>query len=264
MPIKQFVVDAFTDEIFSGNPAALCVLDEWLSDDLMMAITKENRYSETAFAVKNADYYNLRWFTPGGEIDLCGHATLGMAYVILNFYEPSQSVVQFDTKSGRLTVRRQGARYEMDFPAYDLHEVSVTDQMADAFGKQPDKAYLGRDLLCVFDKADDVHTLSPDLKKVKALDGLLQHVTAPGDNGSPFDCVSRSFGPKLAVDEDPVCGSGHCHIIPYWSKRLKKEILTAYQASERSGVLYCRMDGKTIHMAGNACLYAESILHIDE
>lgn len=210
--MKQYVVDAFTDKVFSGNPAAVCVLDEPISEELMMNITKENNLSETAFAVKKGDTYDLRWFTPGGEIDLCGHATLGTAFVIMEYYEKNLKEIAFDTKSGRLSVIKKGELYEMDFPAYQLEPVKISDEMIEAIGAEPSEAYMGRDLLCIFDDEDTVRNLSPEMEKIKKLPGLLLQVTAKGEE---FDCVSRSFAPKLNVAEDPVCGSGHCHIVPY-------------------------------------------------
>lgn len=259
--LKQYVVDAFTDRVFAGNPAAICVLERWLPDDLMLDIARENNLSETAFTVKKGGAYELRWFTPGGEIDLCGHATLASAYVLLNFYEKSWDRINFSTQSGTLSVDKNGELYEMDFPAYSLKPVPVTEEMAIALGARPREAYMGRDLLCVFDDAAVVERLTPDMEALKGLDGLLLHATAASETGE-FDCISRSFAPKLNVAEDPVCGSGHCHIIPYWSGKLGKQQLTAYQASARGGTLYCRKDGDRILMAGKAALYSLAEIHI--
>ena len=260
--MKQYVVDAFTDEVFKGNQAAVCVMDAWPSEDKMMAITRENNFSETAFTVKEGENYHLRWFTPGGEIDLCGHATLGTAYVLFRFYEPHAQEIVFDTLGGRLSVSREGDLLKMDFPAYDLQEVPVTDAMEEAIGTRPLAAYMGRDLLCVLPKASDVASAEPDLEKVKKLDGLLLHITAPGSAEYPFDCVSRSFAPKLSVSEDPVCGSGHCHIAPYWSKHLGKNDLVAFQASARTGVLHCTVRKDRVTLAGNAALYSVAELFV--
>ena len=259
MSVKQYVVDAFTDEVFHGNQAAVCVLDEWLPEELMMEITRENNFSETAFTVKEGDHYHLRWFTPGGEIDLCGHATLGTAWVLFHYYEKNVEILTFSTLSGELAVTRKGELLEMEFPAYDLKPVEVADAMEEALGTRPLKAFMGRDLLCVLDNEDTVRHLMPDLKKAKILDGLLLHVTA---RGTETDCVSRSFAPKLAVAEDPVCGSGHCHIIPYWADTLGKDDLVAFQASKRGGTLYCRREGKKVFMAGKAALYSVGELFV--
>lgn len=258
--MKQYVVDAFTDKVFAGNPAAVCIMDKWLPDELMQKITIENNLSETAFAVKECENYHLRWFTPGGEIDLCGHATLATAYTILRFYEPELSQVSFDTLSGLLTVSRCGDKLSMDFPAYELRPVQVTDAMAECCGARPVAAYMGRDLLCVMENEDEVRSAAPDMGKVMELDGLLLHLTAQGQD---FDCVSRSFAPKCGVPEDPVCGSGHCHIIPYWASALEKSELCAYQASRRGGVLYTELSGERVILAGKAALYSEAEIHIE-
>ena len=258
--MKQYVVDAFTDKVFSGNPAAVCVMDKWLPDELMMSITIENNLSETAFCVKEGANYHLRWVTPGGEIDLCGHATLATAYTLFRFYEPELSELHFDTLSGKLIVVKNGELLEMDFPAYELALVDVTDAMVDAIGARPRAAYMGRDLLCVMDSAEQVINAAPDQAKVMPLDGLLLHLTA---RGADYDCVSRSFAPKCNVAEDPVCGSGHCHIIPYWANALGKNELVAYQASRRGGVLYTRVEGDRIVLAGKAALYSEAEIHVD-
>lgn len=257
--MKQYVVDAFTDKVFSGNPAAVCVTNSEISEELMMNITRENNLSETAFAVKNGDFYKLRWFTPGGEIDLCGHATLGTAYVIMNYYEKDLKEVSFETMSGILTVKRKGELYEMDFPTYDLKPVKVTEDIIEALGAVPKEAYMGRDMLCIFDNEETVRKLAPDLEKLKNIEGLLMHVTA---RGGEFDCVSRSFAPKLNVAEDPVCGSGHCHIVPYWAEKLNKNTITAYQASERGGILYCRKENGRIKISGKVSLYSIAELYV--
>ena len=257
------MVDAFADRVFEGNPAAVCVLERWPDEALMMSITRENNLSETAFAVPEGEGYRLRWFTPGGEIDLCGHATLAAAYVIDQFVQPGVQSIRFQTLSGLLTVTRRGALYEMDFPAYTLKQLEVTDAITEALGARPREVWRARDLLCVFDDPETVMNLKPDLDKVRALKGALMQVTAPG-TGTEFDCISRSFAPKMEVPEDPVCGSGHCHIIPYWAGRLGKTELVARQASPRGGTLYCRMEGDRVALAGRAALYARSELMLEE
>lgn len=251
--MKSYIVDAFTGQIFKGNPAAVCILDSWPKNELMQKIAMENNLSETAFCIKEDTGYRLRWFTPGGEIDLCGHATLATGYVIMNFIEKDRTRVTFETLSGRLEVAKNGDLYEMNFPSYDLKPVAVTQEMTDAIGTKPLAAYMARDLVCVLDSPNQVINAKPDLKKVRQLDGLLLHITAPGEK---YDSVSRSFAPKLAVDEDPVCGSGHCHLVPYWAKRLNKNKITAYQASKRSGILYCEYQGARTMLSGKAALYS--------
>lgn len=257
--MKYYVVDAFANKVFEGNPAAVCVMEEWLPDDLMQKIAMENNLSETAYAVKEGEGYRLRWFTPSGEIDLCGHATLATAYVITQFVEPDAAIVRFQTLSGQLVVSKKGDLYELDFPGYELRQVPVTDEMAAALKARPLEAYLGRDLLCVMENEQQILAANPDQIKLLALDGLLVHMTA---QGTEYDCVSRSFAPKCGVPEDPVCGSGHCHIIPFWAKRLGKNTLTARQASPRGGTLYCQYQGDRVVLGGYAVLYAEGDIKI--
>lgn len=204
--MKQYIVDAFTDKLFAGNPAAVCVLDRWPSDELMRNIAIENNFSETAFTVRESD-----------------------------------------------------GVFEMDFPAYVLRPIAVTDAMEDALGARPLEAYLDRDLLLVMDSERTVGRLQTDMEKVKKLDGLLVAVTA---RGSRYDCVSRVFAPKLDIKEDPVTGSAHCVIAPYWARRLNKNTLTAYQASARTGILRIEVCGERVKIAGTAVLFAESELHI--
>lgn len=260
--MRQYIVDAFADRVFEGNPAAVCVLDRWPEEDRMMRITRENNLSETAFAVPEGEGYRLRWFTPGGEIDLCGHATLAAAFVITEFISPGLDVVLFDTLSGRLTVSKRGELLEMDFPAYQLKRLEVTDQITEALGARPSEVWRARDLLCVFEDPETVIRLEPDQEKLKELKGALMQVTAPGSG--EFDCVSRSFAPKMGVPEDPVCGSGHCHIIPYWAARTGRREFTARQASPRGGTLYCRLEGDRVILAGRAALYARCELMLED
>ena len=258
--MRQYVVDAFAERVFEGNPAAVCILDDWLPDEVMLNIARENNLADTAFVVKEGSIYKLRWVTPGGEIDLCGHATLAAGYIITRFIDPELSEVTFSTKSsGLLKVAKKGELYEMDFPAYELKKVEVTDAMTEAIGVKPVEAYMGRDLLCILGSEDDVRNLNLDLGKMKLLDGLLFHVTA---KGSEFDCVSRSFVPKLSGTEDPVCGSGHCHIIPYWAEKLEKNSLIAYQASQRGGTLYCKYLGDRVIMGGKLALFSTADINI--
>lgn len=253
--MKQYIVDAFTDRVFSGNQAAVCVLDQWISAELMQNIAKENNFSETAFAVKEGEGYRLRWFTPGGEIDFCGHATLGTAYVIHHFYEPDGRRILFDTLSGRFTVDVRGDTFEMDFPAYSLREIPVTERMTAAVGFRPQAAYLDRDLLLIASSEDAVRRAKVNQAALAELEGLCIAVTAAGTD---YDCVSRVFAPKLNVAEDPVTGSTHCMIVPYWAGVLGKNKITAYQASERGGVLYAKFDNDRVKIAGKAVLFAVS------
>ena len=252
--MKQYIVDAFTDKPFSGNPAAVCVMESWPPEKSMMKLAMENNLSETAFIVKEDQGYHLRWFTPGTEVELCGHATLASAFVVLNYYESGSSEVRFNTLSGALTVRRKGSLYEMDFPTYELKEISVTDDMERAFGVRPVRAVLGMDLICVFETEEQVRSMKPDQSMLVKIEGRIQNATAVGKEA---DCVSRSFAPKLAVPEDPVCGSAHCQIADYWSKILGKTKIHAYQASKRGGHLYCELqENSRIRISGEAALVA--------
>lgn len=254
--MKQYIVDAFTDKPFSGNPAAVCVMEGWPSKESMMKLAMENNLSETAFIVKEEHSYHLRWFTPGTEVELCGHATLASAFVILNYHEPDSDEVRFSTLSGILTVKRRDSLFEMDFPTYELKEIPVTDEMEKAFGVRPIKAVLGLDLVCVFETEEQVRAMQPDLSMLMELEGRLQNATARGKDA---DCVSRSFAPKVAVPEDPVCGSAHCQIADYWSRELGRKRIRAYQASKRGGYLYCELqENGRISISGAAAPVAIS------
>ena len=259
--MKQYIVDAFTDRPFSGNPAAVCVMESWPSEKAMSLLAMENSLSETAFIVKEAAGYRLRWFTPGTEVELCGHATLASAFVILSFFEPHGSTVRFSTRSGPLTVTQKGSLYEMDLPTYPLKEIPVTDLMERAFGVRPLQAIMGLDLTCVFETEEQVRTMVPDQRLLKELPGRIQNATA---RGRETDCVSRSFCPKDGIDEDPVCGSAHCQIADYWAKVLEKPLIHAYQASRRGGHLICELlgDGR-IALRGKATLVAVSEIVAD-
>ena len=254
--MKQCIVDAFTDKPFSGNPAAVCVMDKWPSDEFMMKLAMENNLSETAFIVKETEGYRLRWFTPGTEVVLCGHATLASAFVILNYYEPDSDIVQFNTLSGLLTVKRTEKMFEMNFPTYDLKEIPVTDDMERAFGIRPVKAILGLDLICVFESEKQVREMNPDQNALMQIEGRIQNATA---RGTTVDCVSRSFCPKVSIAEDPVCGSAHVQIADYWLGELGKDAIDAYQASRRGGYLHCeRREEGRMALCGEAVLVAVS------
>ena len=250
--LPQFIVDAFTDTVFKGNPAAVCLLDEWLSDNTLQNIARENNLSETAFTVKNDDYYELR---------LCGHATLATAFVLFQFKEKEAENLTFETQSGELVVTRKAEYYELNFPVYSMQQVPVTSEMEEAIGVRPLEAWLGRDLVCILPHENDVIAATPDFDKVKALDGLLLNITARGEK---YDTVTRSFAPKLSIEEDPVCGSGHCHVIPLWANKLGQVEFRAYQASERSGNLSCHIEGDRLYLAGNAALYSRGEIYVTD
>lgn len=254
--MKQYIVDAFTDKPFSGNPAAVLVLDRWLSDETMQAIAAENNLAETAFVVKEGERYRIRWFTPMMEEELCGHATLAASFVLLTFFEPDADEVRYTSISGDLSVKRRSDLFELNFPTYTLTEIPVTDAMERAYGARPVHAMLGLDLNCVFENEDIVRNLSPDYALLKRLPGRIWNATA---RGTDYDCVSRSFTPEITVPEDPVCGSAHCQIAELWSKMLGKLVIRAYQASARGGELECEILGNgRIALRGKAVLFAVS------
>ncbi|CAH0290381.1 PhzF family phenazine biosynthesis protein [Peribacillus simplex] len=259
--MKYYVVDAFAEKVFEGNPAGVCIMEEWLPDHIMQSIAVENNLSETAFAVKEGDSYRLRWFTPGGEIDLCGHATLATAYVIANYYENNVEEIKFQTMSGELVAVKKDELYEMDFPSRMPEALSLTDQMVEALGVKPVETYLGRDLMFVLEKEEDVLNASPDFSKlVKLPDGLGVLITAKSET---YNFVSRCFFPKLNVNEDPVCGSAHCSFIPFWAKRLEMDEMVARQLSKRGGTLYCKLVGDRVKISGSAVLYSIADLQIN-
>ncbi|WP_342421062.1 PhzF family phenazine biosynthesis protein [Paenibacillus sp. FSL E2-0178] len=258
--MKYYVVDAFAEKLFEGNPAGVCIMKDWLPDKTMQQIAAENNLSETAFAVKEGDHYRLRWFTPADEIELCGHATLATAYVLANFYETDAASFKFQTMSGEVVVLRKGEYYELDFPSRMPEPWTLTSQMVEALGIQPVETYLGRDLMFVLEKEEDVLNAAPDFSKLRQLpDGLGVSITARSET---YDFASRSFFPKLNVNEDPVCGSAHCNFIPYWAARLGKDELVARQLSKRGGTLYCINDGDRVKISGSAVLYAVAELQI--
>lgn len=252
LPIYQ--IDAFASHVFAGNPAAIVPLEAWLPDAAMQAIAAENNLSETAFFVKDGDGYGLRWFTPAVEVDLCGHATLASAHLIFTRLDPGQTRLRFATRSGILEVSRDGDRLAMDFPARPPVPCPRPPGLDAALGRAPVEVLGARDYLCVYASAADVRALTPDMAAVAALDRFAVCVTAPGED---CDFVSRFFAPAKGVPEDPVTGSAHCTLIPYWSARLGKSELRARQISTRGGELLCRQRGERVTIAGTAALYLE-------
>ena len=258
--MKQYVVDAFTESVFHGNPAAVCVMDRWLPDDLMQQIAIENNLSETAFVVPEGDRYHIRWFTPGAEVDLCGHATLATSFVLTRFFDPQAEELVFTSLSGELRVRKADELLELDFPSRMPRPVPFTTQMRQLVHGLPAQAYVDRDLILVLEDEQSVRDYIPDYAAISALEGELGlFITAPSRT---YDFVSRTFFPKLKINEDPVCGSAHCNLIPYWAKRLGKTKMTAYQASPRGGVLYCEDRGDRVRIGGHAVLYSEAEIRV--
>ena len=258
--MKYFVVDNFTDELFKGNQAGVCLLEEWLDDDVMQNIAFENNLSETAFVVKRENHYDLRWFTPELEVDLCGHATLASAFVISNLVDKSVSLMHFETKSGMLTVKKIKDTYEMDFPSRKPKQIELTTHMSQAIGLSALEAHLSRDLLLLVDNEQQVRELNPNFELLKQLpDCLGVIVTTKGDS---VDFVSRFFAPRAGVPEDPVTGSAHCTLIPFWAERLNKEKMIARQISKRGGTLFCENCGDRVKISGKAVLYLQGEIFV--
>ena len=257
IPIYQ--IDAFAGAVFAGNPAAVCPLEAWLPDDLMQSIAEENNLSETAFLVPEGEGYALRWFTPAKEVDLCGHATLASAYVIANRLKPGTERIVFQSRSGRLEVTRSGDHYTLDFPVNPPEEVADDGAVAAALGTPPLELWRSTKLMAVLADEAAVQTADPNLRLVAALpsDGLL--ITAPGRE---VDFVSRYFAPAAGIDEDPVTGSAHCTLTPYWSRRLDKTKLAARQISRRGGELSVELRGDRVLISGRAVPFMEGRIHV--
>jgi len=258
LPIHQ--IDAFAGRVFSGNPAAVCPLDAWLPDQVMQAIAQENNLSETAFLVKDGGDYAIRWFTPVTEVRLCGHATLASGYLILNHLEPGRDAVRFKTRAaGDLVVSRDGDRYALDLPADPPAPVAAPDGLAAALGRAPAAVLEAAYLLTVYDDEAAVRALAPDMAALARLQDVGVIASAPGD---AVDFVSRFFAPAAGIDEDPVTGSAHCILTPYWSARLGKARLQARQVSARGGELVCEDHGDRVRLIGAAARYLVGVIHV--
>jgi PhzF family phenazine biosynthesis protein len=254
MKIPLYQIDAFSNHIFSGNPAAVCPLKEWLEDSLLQAIAQENNLSETAFFVPEGNGYHIRWFTPVAEVDLCGHATLATAFVIFNYFDTSSSHVSFHSKSGRLYVVKEEELLSMDFPSQPPELCEAPKELLDGIGKEPLEVLCSEDYVAVFSSENDIIELNPDMAILKKLDLRGVIVTAQGKN---VDFVSRFFAPKFGVNEDPVTGSAHCALTPYWANKLNKKDLHAHQVSQRGGELFCKDCGNRVIISGRAVQFME-------
>jgi len=249
MQLNQFQVDAFTQHPFQGNPAAVCPLQQWLPDPLMQAIAEENNLSETAFFVPSEKGYGLRWFTPTREVDLCGHATLASAHVLFDHLNHSGPSITFETRSGDLIVERRDGRLTMDFPACSPKSCDAPELLVRGLGLRPVEVLVGDDYLAVFASETDIRSIEPDQTLLAQLDLRGVCVTAPGET---VDFVSRFFAPKYGIPEDPVTGSAHCQLAPYWAGQLGRAILSARQVSKRVGKLTCEMRGNRVLISGHA------------
>jgi len=259
MKLPIFQVDAFTGVVFEGNPAAVVILADWLADGTMRAIAEENNCSETAFLVPRGDYFDLRWFTPEIEIDLCGHATIASAHVIFEHEFTFRDRIVFQTKAGELAVAKDNDLLAMDLPSRRPEPVPLDDDVGEALGAVPLELHVSRDMLAVFDTQADVEALRPDFPAIARLNTFAVIVTAPGDR---CDFVSRFFAPGAGVPEDPVTGSAHCTLVPYWSRRLHKTRLHALQVSRRGGELFCVDRGERVTLAGRCVEYLSGEISI--
>jgi len=250
LPIYQ--IDAFTSRIFEGNPAAVIPLEEWITSKLMQKIAMENNLSETAFIVKAGPDYEIRWFTPLCEVDLCGHATLAAAHLVLYLLEPDKNEVIFSSKSGNLNVKKEDGLLAINLPSAQNKEADVPENLTEALGKKPLEVYESDDLMAVYENESDIQNLNPDFIKLKGIDTRGIVVTAPGEH---VDFVSRFFAPAVGINEDPVTGSAHTKLVPFWSARTGKKELNAKQLSKRTGKLICRNNNEYVQLLGNARIY---------
>jgi len=261
MNIPIYQADAFTDKLFGGNPAAICPLNEWLPDEVMQKIAIENNLAETAFFVKNETGYKLRWFTPEYEIDLCGHATLASAHILFTQLGYKQDTIEFETvKAGTLTVKKDGDKYTMDFPSRPPIHIEPPIGLVESLGeKKPLEVLRSRDYFLVYESEDDIRDISPDFFALSKMDTVGVIITAPGKG---VDFVSRFFAPGAGIPEDPVTGSAHCNLIPYWAEKLGKDKLHALQISSRKGELWCELKGDRVLMSGKAVTYLKGEIFV--
>lgn len=259
MKVPLFQVDTFIGPLSRGNAAAVCFLKEWPDDQRLLQIAVKNNLSETAFCIEKEGCFELRWFSPKAEVDLCGHATLATAFIIFNYLNPSLSRVTFETKSGLLAVEKDGSRLSMDFPARKARPCPAPKDLIRGLKHPPKEVLLARDYMAVYDSEEEIKAISPDFDCLMNLDCVGVIITAPGTDA---DFVSRFFAPKFGIPEDPVTGSAYCTLVPYWSERLGKKELHAFQLSKRGGELYCKSRGNRVIIAGKAVLCMEGTITV--
>ena len=260
MEIPIYQIDAFASRLFEGNPAAVCPLDRWLPDDIMQSIAAENNLSETAFFVPDGNRFHIRWFTPASEVDLCGHATLASAHVLFDVLGYKRDRVDFDSRSGILTVTKDQEWLVMDFPSQPPVPCDVPQAVVQAFGKSPVECQESEDLIVVFDREEDVESASPDFEVLKRIDQRGIAITAASDR---YDFVARFFAPKYGIPEDPVTGSAYTQLAPYWAARLGKKKFSVKQLSRRGGELLCELSGDRVFIYGKAVKYLEGEIIIE-
>ncbi len=259
MKQKIYQIDAFANRLFEGNPAMVCPLEEWLSDELMQQIATENNLSETAFFVKKNSKYSLRWFTPKSEVDMCGHATLATAYVLFECMGYDDKTIVFQTKSGELTVQKDGENFVMDFPVQTIIPCNIEKQIEEAFGLKPIAVFASMDYIAVFENEKDILSVKPNQALLKELDLRGVCITS---GSKEYDFVTRFFAPKYGIDEDSVTGSAFTQLISYWSKKLNKKTLYAKQLSSRGGELYCELVDDRVKLSGNCIKYLEGEIEL--
>lgn len=259
MKLPLYQIDAFTSRLFGGNPAAVVVMESWLDDATLQAVAAENNLSETAFVIPGSESSHLRWFTPTLEMDLCGHATLATAHVLFEGHFPDREHLNFETKGGVLGVTRSNGLLYLDFPSRPGNLIKVDDGLATVLGAMPVNAVRSRDLLVAFSSEHEVRNFAPDYRAIETLDTFALIVTAPG---TEVDFVSRFFAPRAGVPEDPVTGSAHCTLIPYWANRLGKTKLSAHQLSKRGGVLSCELKGNRVLIGGATVEYLRGEIYV--
>lgn len=253
MEINIYQVDAFTNSVFGGNPAAVCPLTSWLDDKMLQSIAAENNLSETAFFIDKGDHFQIRWFTPEVEVNLCGHATLASAHVLFNHLGYQNETIQFDSRSGILKVFRINNLLTLDFPTAELTPAIIKGNFSEAIGKLPIGLFQGNNkLLAVYESEKDIKAITPNFEKLSKIEYKGVIVTAPGDHS---DFVSRFFAPRVGINEDPVTGSAHTLLIPFWADHLNKNKLHAYQLSKRSGELFCEYKGDRVWIGGHAVTF---------
>ncbi len=257
MTLKTYQIDAFATKVFEGNPAMVVPLDAWVDDALMQKIAQENNLSETAFFVQTNDMYELRWFTPLHEVDMCGHATLASAYVLFECMDYEREIIQFSTKSGILEVRKEKNHFIMDFPIQTLEPCDISEKIEQAFGLIPLATFASMDYIVIFENEEEVANATPDLAILKELDLRGVCITAKSEN---YDFVTRFFAPRFGVDEDPVTGSAFTQLVSYWKKELEKDDFFAKQLSARGGEVYCLLKGERVEISGEAVKYLEGMI----
>lgn len=259
MKLKLYQIDTFTNQVFQGNAAAVCPLKEWLSDEILLKIAEENNLSETAFYVPTNEGFHIRWFTPVTEVDLCGHATLASAFVLFNCCNYNKNQIIFESKSGKLIVKKQKQLIELDFPSQIPLVCSAPEPLIKGLTIKPKEVLKNIDYIVVYETENEILNINPNFEILRTLETRGICITAPGKS---VDFVSRFFAPRYGINEDPVTGSSHCELAPYWAKKLNNNKLTATQLSKRKGYLECELSNDRVLISGQAIKYMEGEIHL--